>query len=103
MRSPVRYALAVLLVFAALLGAGAGAGPAIPETETRSAAVAADPSPETHDEVEDEDAVSVRGVRCPALPGRPWRLPAALALAPILVPLPPVQGEGASRSTVMRC
>ncbi|MFE5299425.1 hypothetical protein [Streptomyces sp. NPDC056632] len=100
MRSLARFALAVLLVVAALLGAGAGAGTPGAEAEPRPVSAAADPGGETHDAAESEATASVRGLRRPAPPRAAHR--AAPAGDPAPDSVPSAQGD-APRSAVMRC
>ncbi|MFI8826279.1 hypothetical protein [Streptomyces sp. NPDC053431] len=100
MRPLARFALAVLLVLAALLGAGAGAGLPGAESEPRSVSAAADPGAESHDAAETEAAPPIRGVRRPAPPRAARCAPPGGDAVP--VPVPSAQGD-APRSAVMRC
>ncbi|MFI8519673.1 hypothetical protein ACIGEZ_17815 [Streptomyces sp. NPDC085481] len=95
-----RLAVAVLLVFAALLGAGGGEPAA---AEVRSAAAGTDvggEGQETLDVAESDAAAPVRAVKRPAPPRSPR--PAARAGDPAPVPVPALCGD-APRSAVMRC
>ncbi|WP_128981497.1 hypothetical protein [Streptomyces roseicoloratus] len=104
MRPHARFALAVLLVLAALLGVGTGGGPAAAEGEIRSVSAVADPGAETHEAAESESAAPARGDRR-AAPSRPTRpAPPAVVPAPAPAPVPVPTAPGAvPRSAVMRC
>ncbi|MFI1812733.1 hypothetical protein ACH414_20615 [Streptomyces sp. NPDC020422] len=98
-----RFAVAVLLVLAALLGAGAGGAAAqAAGAESRTLTAAADPAAEVHDLTESEATAPVRRARRPAPPrGVRTAAPAATpAPAPAPVPSP---RDDAPRSAVMRC
>ncbi|MET8504984.1 hypothetical protein ABZV60_10070 [Streptomyces sp. NPDC004787] len=106
MRPPghaARFALAVLLVLAALLGAGTG-GATAGETEPRPVSAAADPGGETHETAAPQTAAPVRRAhRRPAPPPRSAR-PAVPESAPAPAPRPvPTASGTAPRSAVMRC
>ncbi|MEV7277393.1 hypothetical protein [Streptomyces sp. NPDC093111] len=96
-----RFAVAVLLVLAALLGTG-GALAGTSGVEPRAVGAAADPVPEVHDLAGTEATTPVRGARRPAPPRGVRTAAPATAPAPAPVPVPPSRGD-AHRSAVMRC
>lgn len=98
-----RFAVAVLLVLAALLGTGAG-GPVAEAVgaEPRTATSTADPAAEVHDLTESEATTPVRGARRPArFRGVRTAVPGG-SPAPPATPVPAPRDD-APRSAVMRC
>ncbi|MFD5322530.1 hypothetical protein [Streptomyces sp. NPDC127092] len=102
MRPPARFALAVLLVLAAMLGVGAGGELAAAEVESRYVSAATDLGAETYEAAEGEATAPVRAERRPAPPRRTRPAPPAGGPAPAPASVPAAPGA-APRSAVMRC
>ncbi|MEU8760570.1 hypothetical protein [Streptomyces sp. NPDC048659] len=96
-----RFAVAVLLVLAALLGTG-GVLTGTAGAEQRVAGTAAEPAAEVHDLAEQEASTPARAARRPAPPRATRRAAPAAAPAPAPVPVPHPRDD-APRSAVMRC